>query len=83
VHPLATLVIRDLDPEVKARLRRRAAENGRSMEAEARAVLQEAVGSTRPSRGLGTFIHDEVAGPGGIELPIPARDSEARIANLR
>jgi antitoxin FitA len=56
---VATLVIRDVDPEVKARLRRRAAENGRSMEAETRAALQEAVGSIRPSRGLGTFIHAE------------------------
>jgi antitoxin FitA len=79
---MATLVIRDLDPEVKARLRRRAAENGRSMEAEARVALQEAVGSIRPSRGLGTFIHEEFAGPGGIELAIPERDSEARIADL-
>jgi plasmid stability protein len=41
---MATIVIRDLDPDVKARLRRRAADNGRSMEAEARAALQEAVG---------------------------------------
>jgi plasmid stability protein len=79
---VATLVIRDLDPEVKARLRRRAAENGRSMEAEARAVLQEAVGSIRPPSGLGTFIHEEFAGPGGIELSLPERDSEARVADL-
>jgi antitoxin FitA len=79
---VATLVIRDLDPEVKARLRRRAAANGRSMEAEARAALQEAVGSIRPSRRLGTFIHEQFTGAGGAALPIPERDSEARIADL-
>jgi plasmid stability protein len=79
---MATLVIRDLDPEVKARLRRRAAANGRSMEAEARAALQEAVGSIRPSRRLGTFIREQFAGTGGVELPVPERDSEARVADL-
>jgi plasmid stability protein len=40
---MATLVIRDLDDEVKARLRVQAAEHGRSMEAEARAILAAAV----------------------------------------
>jgi antitoxin FitA len=79
---MATLVIRDLDPEVKARLRRRAAQNGRSMEAEARATLQEALGSTRPSSALGTFIHQQFARSDGIELTIPERDTEARIADL-
>jgi antitoxin FitA len=79
---MATLVIRDLDPEVKARLRKRAAENGRSMEAEARAALAESVGSVRPPRGLGTFIHAEFAWVEGIEFEIPARDGEARIADL-
>jgi plasmid stability protein len=77
------LVIRDLDPEVKARLRRRAAANGRSMEAEARATLQQAVGSIRPSRRLGTFIHEQFAESGGVDLPVPERDSEARVADLR
>jgi hypothetical protein len=79
---MATLVIRELDPEVKARLRRRAATNGRSMEAEARVVLQEAVGSIRPSRRLGTFIHEQFTEGGGAILPIPERDGEARIADL-
>jgi plasmid stability protein len=79
---MATLVIRDLDPEVKARLRRRAAANGRSMEAEARAALQEAVGSIRPTRRLGTFIHEQFTEAGAADLPIHERDSEARIADL-
>lgn len=79
---MATLVIRGLDPEVKARLQRRAAANGRSMEAEARATLQESVESIRPGRRLGTFIHDQFTEAGGAVLPIAERDSEARIADL-
>jgi plasmid stability protein len=40
---MPSLTIRNLDGEVKARLRVRAARNGRSMEAEAREVLAAAV----------------------------------------
>jgi plasmid stability protein len=39
---MATLTIRNLAQPIHARLRRRAAEAGRSMEAEARAILAEA-----------------------------------------
>ena len=40
---MASLTIRKLDDEVKSRLRARANGNGRSMAAEARAILREAV----------------------------------------
>lgn len=40
---MATITVRNLDPDVQQRLRRRAAEHGRSMEAEARAILSAAV----------------------------------------
>ncbi|MFT4135652.1 FitA-like ribbon-helix-helix domain-containing protein [Microbacterium sp.] len=40
---MATVTIRDLDDEVKRRLRVRAAEKGVSMEAEVRSILAEAV----------------------------------------
>ncbi len=40
---MAALTIRNLDDDVKAKLRVRAAHNGRSMEAEAREILDEAV----------------------------------------
>ena len=40
---MTAISIRNLDPEVKARLRVRAAEHGRSMEAEIRAILVDAV----------------------------------------
>ena len=79
---MATLVIRDLDEDVKARLRVQAAEHGRSMEAEARAILALAVRGRRPSRGLGTFIHDQWRELGGVELEVPERTGIARGADL-
>ena len=46
---LATLTIRNLDDEVRDRLREQAARHGRSMEAEARSILLESV-NKRPRR---------------------------------
>ncbi len=42
---MATLTVRDLPGDIRDKLRIRAAENGRSMEAEVRAVLRAAVRS--------------------------------------
>ena len=54
---MATLNIRDLPDEVHRRLRMRAAEHGRSMEAEARAILtaacaEEDQGSASPESAM-------------------------------
>ncbi|MGE5827136.1 MAG: FitA-like ribbon-helix-helix domain-containing protein [Micromonosporaceae bacterium] len=67
---MATLTIRDLDDGVKARLRVRAAHNGRSMEAEARAILAEVLAESS-TRGLGSRIRRRFADleDGAIELP--------------
>ena len=65
---MATLTIRNLDEDVKRRLRLRGAENGRSMEAEARAILAQSIlasgpvaRSRRPEaslrRAAGPFAH--------------------------
>jgi plasmid stability protein len=50
---MATLNIRNLPDDVHHRLRMRAAEHGRSMEAEARVILTEACLSGRKSRDRG------------------------------
>lgn len=72
---MAVLTIRNLDEATKARLRIRAAQNGRSMEAEAREILDRAVGAgptaDAPS-GLGTRISRMFAEIGGVDLDIPA-----------
>jgi plasmid stability protein len=54
---MAQLVVRNLEEDVKARLRQRAAAHGCSLEAEVRAILREAVlRPPRPEGGLGTEI---------------------------
>lgn len=79
---MATLVIRDLDDNLKARLRVQAAENGRSMEAEVRAILAATLSGRRPPRRLGTHIRDQFADVRGAELEIPVRSDPARAARL-
>ena len=54
---MAQLVVRNLDDDVKSRLRRRARRHGRSMEEEVRTILREAaMREDRPTGGLGTRI---------------------------
>ena len=50
---MASLTVRDLDDEVKRKLRLRAADHGRSMEAEVRHILADAVADREPGSGLG------------------------------
>ncbi len=54
---MAQLVIRDIENEVKVRLKRRAKRHGRSMEEEVREILRNAVNEEVSSvDGLGTDI---------------------------
>lgn len=73
---MAVLTIRNLDEATKARLRIRAAKNGRSMEAEAREILDRAVMQEVPSEtgGLASRIHRRFAQFGGVDLELPPRD---------
>ena len=43
---MAQLIVRKLDDDAKERLKARAKRNGRSLEAEARAILEEAAGAS-------------------------------------
>jgi plasmid stability protein len=74
---MASITIRELDNDVKERLRRRAATNGHSMEAEARDILSDAV---RPRR----LLHElyERTRPYATDLEIPERTEAARAAEL-
>ena len=71
---MASLTIRNLGDEVKHRLRVRAAGNGRSMEAEARLILREAVATEPEPVNLARFIHDCFAPYGGADLELPPRE---------
>lgn len=53
---MASITVRNLDDNVKRQLRKQAAENGRSLEAEVRDILSRSAGSSsnssRPKTGL-------------------------------
>lgn len=77
---MATLTIRNLDDNLKAKLRVEAAKHGRSMEEHARIILRQAL--EKPQRGLGSRIHSRVAVIGGAEIDIPSRQELPRAADL-
>ncbi len=79
---MTAITIRQLPPDAKQRLRMRAAAHGRSMEAEARLILLDALDQTQRMDVtwiqrlilLGTEI-------GGVDLPLPL-DDEATAADF-
>jgi plasmid stability protein len=74
---MSSITIRNLDPGMKERLRVRAAQHGRSMEAEARRILESVVNATDapPMRNLYERIRErfEPLG-GGVDLALPPRE---------
>ncbi|KQP35005.1 FitA-like ribbon-helix-helix domain-containing protein [Methylobacterium sp. Leaf100] len=70
-----SLTIRNLDPGLKERLRVRAARNGQSMQAEARHILEGALGESndRQAGNLYERIRARFAPLGSIEIDVPAR----------
>ena len=71
---MASITIRNLDEEVKTRLRVRAADHGRSMEEEARLILRDAVGRKPSSRDLASIIRSHFGPENGVELELPSRE---------
>jgi antitoxin FitA len=68
---MAQFVVRNLEEEVKARLQRRAARHGKSMEEEVRDILRNALKEDEaPARGLGTEIAS-LFSKVGFEADIP------------
>ena len=76
-HDMASITIRNLEEAVKARLRIRAAQHGRSMEEEARHILRAAVGDHPEPTNLADLA-GALFGSRGVDLeahpPIPVRD---------
>ncbi|OLF56485.1 FitA-like ribbon-helix-helix domain-containing protein [Pseudomonas chlororaphis] len=79
---MASLTIRNLDDQIKERLRIEAAHNGHSMEEEARLILRRALSRTTDGQGLGSRIRTRFAATGGVELELPERTEPARAADL-
>jgi plasmid stability protein len=69
------VTVRGLPPALKARLRVRAAHNARSMEAEARAILEAALSDPQEEMtDLASFARGLFAPLGGVELDLPPRE---------
>lgn len=79
---MAAVSIRNLDDEVKERLRIRAAGNGRSMESEIRSILEHAVKDPIQSAGLMQTLLNRFGELGGVDLDLPARSTLPRAADL-
>ena len=80
---MAAISVRDLDEDVASRLKVRAARHGRSMEAEVRAILTEALAARDDDQlNLAQVIRERFAAIGGVELEIPHRQDTPRAADL-
>ncbi len=77
---MATLTIRDLDDRLKAALRVRAAEHGRSMESEVREILRTVLERPVGGPGMGTRIRNRFSETGGVDLEPPSRTERPRAA---
>ena len=72
---MATIVVRNLDENVKQLRRVRAAKHGRSMEAEVRSILEETL---RERDNFAVAIMETFQKFGGVELDIPPRTEMPR-----
>ncbi|MGE5289800.1 MAG: FitA-like ribbon-helix-helix domain-containing protein [Micromonosporaceae bacterium] len=79
---MSAVSIRNLDDRVKERLRIRATRHGRSMEAEMRAILTDAVSEPGEDTGLFQALFDRFAQLGGVDLDLPERAARPRAADL-
>ncbi|WP_028661430.1 FitA-like ribbon-helix-helix domain-containing protein [Saccharomonospora saliphila] len=79
---MATLTIREFDDGLKARLRVRAAEHGRSMEAEVREILRTALVSEPEEAGLGSRVRRRFTEAGEYGVEAPERHERPRAAEM-
>ncbi len=74
---MASIMIRNLDDQLKSQLRIAAAKHGHSMEEEVRIILRNALNQPQ-TKGLGSRIRERFANAEGIELEIPPRSDKPR-----
>ena len=73
---MATITVRNLDDALRDKLRVRAAEHGRSMEAEARVILDDALNRTEPQLNVAQAFRELGRQFGGIQLDLPPRSDD-------
>jgi antitoxin FitA len=79
IDVMASITIRRLPEKTKRRLRIRAARNGRSMEQEARELLEASLAQPDPEPvNIGEAIRRRFAPFGGVDLKIPPRRISVR-----
>lgn len=71
---MASVTIRDLDEDVRTRLRVRTAGRGRPMEDEAGRIPRNAVGRRPGSRNPVSVIHSHLEPDNGMDPELPARE---------
>ena len=71
---MASITIRNLDDDIKRRLRVRAAMHGRSMEEEAREILRRVMNESTPPRDLAAAIRSRLTPAARADLQLPARE---------
>jgi antitoxin FitA len=80
---MAQLVVRNLEKDVKVRLKRRADRHGHSMEAEVRDILRAAVATDAGARArLGSRFRDRFVGIGLDEAVAEIRGGKPRAAKV-
>ncbi len=81
---MAQFVVRNLEEDIKTRLKRRAARHGRSMEEEIRQILRNAAkDSSRPIAKLGSRIAGRFSSS-GLKIDLPElRGQAVRPAELK
>ncbi len=73
---MASIMIRNLEDDVKIGLKMRAANNGRSIAEEARLILRDAIEHRRPTpKNLVSAIRARIEPLGGVELELPPRET--------
>ncbi|HEX5755109.1 MAG TPA: plasmid stabilization protein [Arenimonas sp.] len=80
---MATMTIRNIDDQLKARLRVQAAQHGRSMEDEARDILRTALSLQKTGQQpLLAALRARIEPFGGVEFSLPEREPARAPLNL-
>jgi plasmid stability protein len=77
---MANLTIRNINESLKTKLRVSAAENGRSMEEEARQILKQSLLRKKCLDGMGSRIIKRFSAIGGVNLPEIERSNPRKLS---
>ena len=79
---MKTIIVRQVDENLKLQLRMRAAKNGRSMEEEVRFILRIALTVDSAKPNLAESIRRRFVPLGGVDLELPEREAVREIPGL-